>query len=142
MIRSLGLSAPTHLTTNHEEASIKPQQYGVQRACGMANTSVQERCYTPPPQGHRLLYSGPPNSCPMYLQSGCSPVSFFISFNKLVNLSVFPSFVSRSSQLNEPEEGAVGTSDLYLIRSRGKNLDLPLASEVGWGPSCETELYL
>lgn len=38
----------------------------------------------------------------------------FISFNKLVNISVSPDSVNCYSKLNKPiREGVVGTSDLY-----------------------------
>ena len=43
--------------------------------------------------------------------SGCSSVSFIISFNKLVNISVSLSSVS-SSKLIKPGKGVVGTSNL------------------------------
>ena len=43
---------------------------------------------------------------------GCSFVSFIISFNKLVNISVSLSSVSHPSKLIEPEKGVMGTSNL------------------------------
>ena len=67
--------------------------------------------------------------------SGCSSVSFIISFNKLVTLSVSLSSVSHSSKLIEHKEGVMGTSDLQasqaeIVANLG-TYDSRLASEVG-----------
>lgn len=48
------------------------------------------------------------------------PLSFFVSFTKLVNAHVFLSSVSGSSKLLEPEEGVVGTwtsSSVFVAKS-------------------------
>lgn len=66
--------------------------------------------------------------------SGCSFVSFIISFNKLTNISVSLNFLSHSSKLIEPKKGVVGIK-IYdqLVRNVGDNLDFQLASVVRWG---------
>ena len=90
-IRSLEFLAPPHppereqglemeLTTDNEEASTNPQQYGVQGASRLANTSIRGRWPTPPPQGQKLRTL--PDLALCISSSGDSPVSFSVSFNR------------------------------------------------------------
>ena len=60
------------------------------------------------------------------LPSGCSSVSFIISFNKLVNINNSLSSESHTNKLTELKEGVFGTSNLYshLLRSTGDKLGL------------------
>lgn len=63
--------------------------------------------------------------------SDWSSVSFIMSFNKLVNISISLSSVSCSSKLIEPKGRVVGPV-IYrqLVRSTGDNLNLKLTPEL------------
>lgn len=106
-----GVNDPLHL---HEEASLKSQQYKVQRASSLANASTPEVWGTPTAGGQKLLHLGPSQTSPLCISSsGCSSATFITLLKKLVNVSVSLSSVSSSSKLIKPKEGSYG--NLWFI---------------------------
>ena len=79
----------------------KPQKYGFR---GLVNTW---RCWESGVLQESMEALKPfPHTLPCtFLPSGCSSISFIISFNKLVNISVSLSSGSHSGKSTELEEG-------------------------------------
>lgn len=79
----------------HEETPIKFQQYGVQGAFSLVNTSHARTFMQPNSTGTEAPVLGTlPDLTLCIFSSGCSSVSFILSFNKLVHKCklVFPEF--------------------------------------------------
>lgn len=74
-----------------------------------------------------------PNTLPYtFLPSGCSSISFVISFYKVTGKSVSLSSMNQTRKLIEPKSGP-WERQVYrkLVRSIADNLELHLASEGG-----------